>query len=206
MASVDSPEVLIPAREGRALEVAAGRLVEVVDLEGKQVADFVAFTQGDLTEWLSTTHTRSMLGRMRIAVGDTLSSNRRRPMFEVVADDVGVHDLLVAMCDRERYRLDFGLTDHANCRDNMVAALRPWEVAAWQVPDPLNVFQNSPIAADLSVQTAEPVSGPGSRLVLRAVRDVVVAVSACPQDRNPCNGWRPTPILLRVTDPAGVAG
>ncbi len=202
MEGVGGQEVRVPAREGRALAVAAGRLVTVVDLEGQQVADLVAFTEGDLTEWLSTTHTRSMLGRMRIAVGDTLASNRRRPMFEVVADDVGVHDLLIAMCDQQRYQLDFGLTDHANCRDNMVAALAPWRVAAWQVPDPLNVFQNSPIAPDLSTQTLEPLSVAGSRLVLRAVRDLVVAVSACPQDRNPCNGWRPTPILLRVTDPA----
>jgi uncharacterized protein YcgI (DUF1989 family) len=33
--------------------------------------------------------------------------------------------------------------------------------------------------------------------------DSIVAVSACPQDLNPCNGFHPSPLMIRVTDPAG---
>jgi uncharacterized protein YcgI (DUF1989 family) len=32
--------------------------------------------------------------------------------------------------------------------------------------------------------------------------DVLAVVSNCPQTRNPCNGFTPTPIRLIVTDPA----
>jgi len=31
--------------------------------------------------------------------------------------------------------------------------------------------------------------------------DVLAVVSNCPQTRNPCNGFNPTPIRLIVTDP-----
>jgi uncharacterized protein YcgI (DUF1989 family) len=36
---------------------------------------------------------------------------------------------------------------------------------------------------------------------LRALVDgIVAAISACPQDLNPCNGFRPSPILARIID------
>ncbi|MGH3403089.1 MAG: DUF1989 domain-containing protein [Streptosporangiaceae bacterium] len=192
-------EVLVPARSGRALRVEAGSLIEVVDVEGKQVADFVAFTDGDLTEWLSPTHTRSALARLRLHVGDELLSNRREPMFRVVRDDVGVHDLLFAMCDTGRYSHDYGIACHANCRDNLTSALAGYGVTdSWQVPDPVNVFQNSPVDAGWGIGSEEPRSSAGDAFVLQAVRDVIIGVSACPQDQNPCNGWNPTAILIRV--------
>src|SRR5207245_1195811 len=76
----------------------AGQLVEVVDLEGQQVADFIAFAERDRTEWLSTTHTRSALLRLTVLVGDRLESNWRRPMFEIIRDDVGRNDIITSMC------------------------------------------------------------------------------------------------------------
>jgi uncharacterized protein YcgI (DUF1989 family) len=38
--------------------------------------------------------------------------------------------------------------------------------------------------------------------VLRTLLDAVVAVSACPQDLNACNGFHPSPLLIRVLDPS----
>ena len=44
----------------------------------------------------------------------------------------------------------------------------------------------------------EPLSEKGDFVLLKALADVVVAVSACPQDLNQTNGGKPTDILLRV--------
>ena len=102
-------EILVPGGYGTAFAAWAGQLVEIVDLEGQQVADFVAFAERNRTEWLSTTHIRSALLRLTVHVGDRLESNWRRPMFEIIRDDVGRNDIITSMCDDRRYRLDYGV-------------------------------------------------------------------------------------------------
>ena len=44
--------------QGQAVEMKTGELLQIQTLQGKQVADFVAFTQGDTEESLSTSVTR----------------------------------------------------------------------------------------------------------------------------------------------------
>ena len=80
------PEVLIPARQGRAVQVARGAAIDVVNTHGTQVVDFWALCSPDTSEHLSMEHTRIAIGRLMPRVGDTLVSNARRPMLTVVAD------------------------------------------------------------------------------------------------------------------------
>jgi uncharacterized protein len=191
-------QISVPGGHGSAFEVKEGQLLEVVDVEGQQVADFVAFAAKNRTEWLSTTHTRSALLRLGLRVGDQLESNWRNPMFEIVSDDVGYHDVITSMCDARRYRLDYGVTDHRSCRTNFTEALRPWGICEWEIPDPFNFFQNAPINPDGSFGNELPPGKAGDKLVLRVLMDCVAAVSACPQDLNPCNGFHPSPIVIRT--------
>ena len=98
------PEVLIPARQGRAVRVARGAAIDVVNTHGTQVVDFWALcspTRPSTCPW----NTRASPSAAMPRVGDTLVSNARRPMLTVVADtSPGVHDTLMASCDAERYR------------------------------------------------------------------------------------------------------
>ena len=191
-------EVLVPAGHARALILKRGQLLEIVDVEGQQVADFIAFSEQDRHEWLSTSHTRSATLFLNLRIGDRLQSNWRNPMFEVLADDVGMHDVITQMCDSQRYRIDYGVENHRSCRSNFLEAFAPWGVQAWEFPDPFNIFQNAPIKSDRSFGNQVPTSKAGDRIVLRVLMDAIIGVSACPQDLNPCNGFRPTPILIRV--------
>src|ERR1700730_7415897 len=125
--------VTIPGGHGTALVAKAGQLVAITDLEGQQVADFVAFAERDRTEWLSTTHTRSAILRLDLRAGDRLESNWRRPMFELAHDDVGHHDVITSMCDDRRYRLDYGIEGHRGCRTNLTEALAPWGIQEWEI-------------------------------------------------------------------------
>jgi uncharacterized protein len=85
-------EVLIPARQGRAVRVPRGTALEVVNTHGAQVVDFWALCSPNTSEHLSMEHTRIAIGRLMPRVGDTLVSNARRPMLTVVADtSPGVH-------------------------------------------------------------------------------------------------------------------
>lgn len=192
-------ELLIPGGEARSVLVSKGQKITVTDVAGKQVVDFIAFRQGELTEFLSPAHTRSMLGRLRLEVGDYLYTNLRNPLFRLIEDTVGQHDMIFAACDKQRYLLDYGIENHRNCRDNFMEALLEYGLESWRIPDPINIFQNSPLLADGTFTMAEPLSGPGDRIVLEVLQDAVVAFSACPQDQNPCNGWRVTDILITVS-------
>ncbi len=194
-------EVLVPAGHGRAFRVPKGALLEVVDVEGQQVADFISINELDRGEWLSATHTRSLTLRLNLEVGDRLQTNWRRDMYEVVSDDVGIHDVITSMCDARRYKLDYGVDGHRSCRTNFTEALAPWSYEEWQIPDVVNIFQNAPIRQDRTFGNEVPTSKPGDKLVLRALMEgIVAAISACPQDLNPCNGFRPSPILARIIE------
>ncbi|HUZ01715.1 MAG TPA: urea carboxylase-associated family protein [Thermomicrobiaceae bacterium] len=196
---VDDQELRIPPAEARAFRARAGMCVTVIDLEGEQIGDFVALNAADHRERLSTCHTRSALRRIYVRQGDHLYSNLRRPMFEVVEDRVGRHDLTIAACDARLYAERHGLPDHPNCLDNLTGALAPFGIEQWLVPEPFNIFQNTTLDPDGNYRYAAPLSRPGDRLVLRALIDVVGAVSACAHDLSTVNGGKLTPLLLRVT-------
>ena len=109
-----------------------------------------------------------------------------------------MHDTLLAACDRYRYEL-LGAPGHANCTDNLHAALHDAGLAVACTPSPLNLFENARPALDGSIEIAAPVSTPGSYVVLRAQLDVLVVLSACPQDLAPTNGEGPTDAHYELT-------
>lgn len=180
-----------------AVEVKTDQLVQVTDVRGKQVADWVAFSQSDRAEFHSVAVTRSMNENIMLQEGMTLYSNRRNPMFELVADTVGRHDTLFAACDPKRYEA-LDAPEHANCRTALATALEPFEVSYDQVPDPVNWFMNVAIRQRGELELRPPLSEPNDHVLLRVMMDAVMAVSACPQDLNDTNDKNPTDILVRI--------
>jgi uncharacterized protein YcgI (DUF1989 family) len=94
----------------------------------------------------------------------------------------------MAACDAPRYRLLGVEGHHDNCRDNLYAGLAALGIKIPATPSPLNLFMNIPWTPDGTLAWAEPLSTPGSYVVLRAEMDLVIAFSACPQDLLPING------------------
>ena len=186
-------------RPGQAygVEVKAGELVQITDVQGKQVADFVAFSLEDRAEYLSTAATRSMNQSIMLQVGSRLYSNRRNAMFELLEDSVGRHDMLFAACDPKRYEA-LGDPGHANCREALAEALASHTVDYDRIPDPINWFMNVAIRQRGELEVREPLSERNDRVLLVAHMDVVIGVSACPQDKNPTNAFHPTDVLVRI--------
>jgi hypothetical protein len=123
----------------------------------------------------------------------------------LVADtSPGIHDTLMASCDAERYRQLGAEGYHASCADNFAAALRELGETPPAVPAPLNLFMNVPWTADGSLSFAPPRSRPGDLVRLRAETDLILVLSACPQDLVPVNGvaQEPTEVHLRLPSPA----
>src|SRR6185437_3289436 len=102
---------------------------------GLQVGDLWAFNEADPGEYHNAPHTRVECGRLFPLVGESFWSNRRRPILSLVADDSpGVHDMLMAACDPERFvRLGWE-GPHASCQENLLGALAGLGVDARVVP------------------------------------------------------------------------
>lgn len=193
-------EVIIPAYEGRAIVVPKGHYLCIIDMEGQQVGDFVCFNQGNPGEHVSPVHMRSSLSSIRLKEGDGLYSNYRRPLMTLVKDTVGKHDFFFPACDYYRYKVDFDLEEHPNCHDNLEKALKPYRLGYAELPDPINWFMNNVLDDNGDYVIEPPLSKPGDYVMLEALDDVVVAVSACSQDLAPVNGWKVTPLKLQVLE------
>ena len=181
---------LIPARRGVADFMKKGQTLKVINTNGLQVVDFWAFNADDLAEPLSLEHTHVSLGRIIPEVGDSLVTNKRRPIITLIADtSPGIHDTLMAACDIYRYELLGAVGYHDNCTDNLGQALEGIGLKRVCQPAPFNIFMNVPVSVNGSTLTYFPaIAAPGDYLELRAEMDCVVAFSACPQDMIPING------------------
>ena len=124
-------------------------------------------------------------------VGDFFVTQDREPVFEIVRDDVGVHDLFFSACSPALYAQRFDAPEHRSCRMNLFEALQPYGVVdPLDVPDPINIFMDSPPLPSGEFEIREAPSKPGDRIVLRCLRDSIVAVSACPFDFGPLNAGK----------------
>jgi hypothetical protein len=179
----------VPARGGKAVRVPEGRRIKLINTQGSQVVDTWAFNADHLGEFMSTEHSRSCLEKLIPGIGDSLYTNRRRPILTIVEDtSPGVHDLLLSACDTERYRLLGHVGYHDNCADNLRTALAELGLAPPEIPSPWNVFESVAITHDGRLEIKPPPVKAGDYLLLRAEMPVVVVFSACPMDLVLTNG------------------
>ena len=190
--------IVVPAREARTIELAAGAAVRIVDLEGGQVADTFAYCLSDVGEHLSAEHTRVAVSRLVPQLGQAFVTNLRRPILTFEEDtSPGVHDMLLAACDPARY-VGHGVEGwHASCQENTRRAMaqRGHDVT---VPQPVNFFMNTPVTdLDGTIGWGPSPTRAGDYVQLRAELPCIVCVSACPQDQSPINGESgPTALAL----------
>lgn len=190
---------VIPAASGAGLFLKRGDRLRVIDTEGGQTGDLVAFSR-DGRERLSNGRTFDYGGKLYVSTGDVLWSDRSTPMLTIVDDGVGRHDLLYAACSLEMYRIQHKVTGYRpNCHDNLSAALRELGVEPGSLPTPLNFFMHVEVAGDGRLAILPPRSRPGAALLLRAEADLAVALSACPA--SACNGGAPArPLAFEVLE------
>jgi uncharacterized protein YcgI (DUF1989 family) len=188
----------IPPQTGRGVKVSRDHRIRVTCLKGGQVGDLFAFVPGSRDDYLSPSYTLRSLGRLYPEVGKPLYSTHRRPLLLIEEDMVGVHDLLMPACDSYLYEL-MGATNHPSCRDNLNSTLKEFDVDVDGNPDPVNLFQNTPVV-DLEGhwEIRESVAKPGDYIEFRALEDLLVIVAACSMDLSDLNGGTPTDLMLEV--------
>lgn len=195
---------LVPAASGIGLRLRRGERLRIIDIEGGQSGDLMAFSQ-DGSERLSNGRTFDYGGKIHVSTGDVLWSDRSNPMLTIVEDQVGRHDLLYAPCSLEMYRIQYGVTGyHPNCADNLCSALRELGIVPEPVTTAFNFFMNVDVAADGRLSFAPPKSRPGDAMIVRAEMDLAIAVTACPA--STCNGGAaPRPLAYEILEGIFVA-
>src|SRR5690348_8156807 len=169
-------QITIPARKGKAAFVTEGQRIRVINTHGQQVVDCWAFSRADPGEFMSMEHTRTHLLKLIPGIGDAMLTNRRRPILTFIEDDSGgIHDMLLAACDRYRYAQLGCVGHHDNCTDNLADALRELDLASAETPSPLNLFMNIPVSRDNRLAFEPAVAPPRSHVTLRAEMDLVIA-------------------------------
>ncbi len=195
----------IPAGEYWMQVVRAGQSLRIIDSDGNQAADTLFYCAADPSLRYSATDTIREQGNVYLGVGSKLLTQECQVMLEITADTVGRHDTLGGACATEsntvRYALD-KKTMHA-CRDSYLLALAEHEhfgLTKRDLAHNINFFMNVPITPDGGLTFADGRSGPGQYVEMKALMDVIVLISNCPQLNNPCNAYNPTPVEVLVWD------
>ena len=177
---------------GTAFELRRGQHLTVIDLEGEQVADLIAFARDDHREWLSSGRTFDYANTIRLTTGHVLYSNRSRPMFTIVSDDVARHDFLLTPCSAETFQIIYRRTGHhPSCLENLSRALAPHGIDPDAIPTTFNIFMNVEIGANGGLQILPPLSQAGDKVRLRAEMDLLVGLTACSAELSNNNRFKP---------------
>jgi glycine cleavage system T protein (aminomethyltransferase) len=196
----------VDAATASSYEVRKGEYIQIIDVQGRQCSDFLAFhydkLQRGIERGLDATVTRTLMGNAYPTPGlnGKFYNLDFDPLVEVVRDTVGRHDTFALACQAKYYE-DLGYPGHINCTDNFNSALKPFEIAPRKGWEALNFFYNTAFDSNWQLISDEPWSRPGDYVMLRALSDLVCASSACPDDIDPSNAWEVTDVHVRVYSP-----
>jgi len=190
----------IPPRSGTAFRLRKGQFLTVIDPEGEQVSDLVAFNAADLREHISSGRSIDYASRLFLTTGDLLYSNRSLPMLAIVADEVGRHDFTLTPCSADTFRIIYGdEAPHHGCQGNLEQALGPFGVTPDDIPIAFNVFMHVAVDGESGeIKVLPPKSRPGQRIVFEAKMDLVVGMTACSAGQS--NNFAFKPIDYQVSD------
>ena len=188
----------IPPRSGTAFLLPKGARLTVIDPEGEQVSDLVAYNRHDTEEVISNGRTLDYLSKIYLSTGDAVYSNRSNVMFEIVEDTVGRHDFLLTPCSADTFRIIYGHENpHRGCFGNLAEALAPYGIGPDRIPTAFNVFMNVPIDAETGVLRVEPpLSRAGDHLTIEARMDLIIGLTACSAEQS--NNYAFKPIDYRI--------
>lgn len=192
----------IPVRSGHGFHLTKGQRLTVIDPQGRQVSDLVAYNAQDLREVISSGRTLDYASRIFLTTPDPLYSNRSNVMLRIVEDTCGRHDFLLTPCSNDTFRIIYGDQEpHQGCFGNLAAALQPFGVEPDSIPIAFNCFMNVLVDGETGALKVDPPrSKAGDRIVFQAEMDLIVGLTACSALQS--NGGSFKPIHFRI-DEAG---
>lgn len=182
---------------GTAFVLRQGQMLRVIDPQGTQVSDLIAFAHADPAEWMSSGRTFDYNNTIYLTTNHVLYSNRSRPMFTIGEDTVGRHDFLYTPCSPETFSIIYKHQGHhPSCFENLYTNLAPFGIMPDAIPTTLNIFMNVLVQPSGELRLDPPISKAGDHIDLQAEMDLIVGVTACSAPMS--NGGRLKPIDVEV--------
>lgn len=187
----------IAPRSGTAFTLAKGDTLCVIDPQGGQVSDLLAFMAADVREVISNGRTFDYEETIRLTTGNRLWSNRSTAMLEIVEDRAEAHDFLLTPCSEATFRHFYADKPvHRGCFGNLAEALAPFGIEADAIPVAFNLFMNVPVDGEGRLRVLPPSTRAGDFVRLRALADLVIGLTAC-SAYDSCGGTF-KPIVYRI--------
>ena len=193
-------EWVIAAKGYSAFPMERGQVLRVVDIEGKQVPDIVCYNAHDHGEEINLANSQLLNKQQELRKGAIIYSQLCNPMMTITGYSNEICFTYGSMCSEELNRLRYGVAGTDNCRDNFAKALASWGINRRDVPNAFVPFMRVELENE-SLEIKEPTTVPGDYYDLRAEMGLLVAISNCPQERNPCNGFNPTATGVFIYEP-----
>ena len=126
---------------GKAIEMRAGQILRIEQIEGLQCVDFNCFNLHDYKEFMHCGRTRTVHG-FNPTKGAFLWSAppRERALMYILEDTVGRNDVLFPRCSAYVYESAYGFDAHTNCHDIQAEAQREYGLTPDDVHDSFNLF------------------------------------------------------------------
>lgn len=183
----------IVPRSGVAFTLKKGQFLKVIDSNGEQVADLVAYSQQNVGEVISSGRSLDYASKIYLTTGDPIYSNRSNIMLRIIEDKVGRHDFLLTPCSADTFRIIYGHENpHRGCFGNLAQVLTPYGIGPDQIPTAFNIFMNVPIDSQTGVLRVEPpLSKAGDYIVLEAQMDLIIGLTACSAEQSNNYAFKP---------------
>lgn len=200
-------DIVIPAGEGRALEVFRGQILRIYLVEGQQVGDLALINMHRHREHFHVGQTWARNVMLHKRSSRAYSHFYSNPPFETllcstVSDTVKDHfGCCGGRCTAQLLASRDGKMGARACQENLADALAGFGVAPEDIGDCFNVFMRVDLHADGGFTILVPDTRKGDYIDLRAEIDLLVGLSACPSATGPTNNYRAKPIGLMVYDP-----
>lgn len=192
---------LIPPKDGIALEIKRGDVLQIIDEEGQQVADLVAFNKKDLGEHISATQTNKLNAHLNLKEKDFLYSTDCNKMFQItkITNPKVHYNFIFSPCADMDNAIRFpDIPKGETCLGILKRVLKKYDLDWRNMLEPFSVGLNLHIDKDWNMRTEAPLSKAGDYVEIKALVDCVIGITACPQDRNLCNGDKLTPIRVKI--------
>ena len=184
---------------GKAIEVRAGQILRIEQVEGGQCVDFNAFNLHDYKEYFHTGRTRHLHGLFP-AEGDMLWSAppRERPMFTIIRDTVGTNDVQYPRCTGFLYEYQYGFEQHTNCHDILAESIREYGLTPDDVHDSFNFWMHVGVDPDEKLYIKRMMAKPGDYVELLAHFDILAVPNVCGADIFSTSNFELKPLKVQV--------
>jgi uncharacterized protein YcgI (DUF1989 family) len=184
---------------GKAIELLAGQILRIEQVEGLQCVDFNCFNLHDYKEFMHCGRTRTVHG-FRPTKGSFLWSAppRERALLYILEDTVGRNDVLFPRCSAYVYESAYGFDAHTNCHDIQAEAQREYGLTPDDVHDSFNLFMCTEVTLDGRATITRQESRAGDYVDLLALVDVLAVPNVCGADVMRTSNFALKPIRLTV--------